>query len=66
MTTFTEHLRREYRKQFVEFIQFDKGASRSIARRAARECAAGTIAHRLPLHRKMKAYAAALKRWREA
>lgn len=62
--TFNEHLAREYRRQFSDFIQYDKGASRSIARRATREVAPGTIAYRLPLRRKIRAYARAFKHWR--
>lgn len=62
--TFNEILEREYRREFCDFIQFDRGASRSIARRAAREVAAGTIAYRLPLRRKISARLRAFKYWR--
>lgn len=62
--TFKEVLQREYRREFCDFVQYDKGASRSVARRAAREVAPGTIAYRLPLRRKITAYLRALKYWR--
>lgn len=61
--TFAEFLTREYRREFVDHIQFDKGASRSIARRAGREVPPGTILYRLPLRRKMIARARAFKYW---
>lgn len=61
---FGELLEREYRREFKDFIQFDKGASRSIARRAAKECAPGTIRYRLPLRRKLIARIRAFKIWR--
>ena len=61
---FQEILVREYRREFEDHIQFDKGASRSIARRAAGEVPHGTICGRLPMRRKVIAYLRTFKYWR--
>ena len=61
---FQEIVVREYRREFAEHVQFDKGSSRSVAMRASRECPHGTIKARLPLRRKIIAYARAFKYWR--
>ncbi len=60
---FEDYVRREFKHEFEKFLRFDRGCSRSIALRACREVAPGTIAYRLPFTRKMKAYSKALRRW---
>ncbi|WP_323012523.1 hypothetical protein [Castellaniella sp.] len=53
------HLKREFERH----IRFDKGASKSVAERAAHECPMGTIRARLPWRRKLRAYCKALRVW---
>jgi hypothetical protein len=62
--TLREVMTREYRREFADYVQFGKGASRSIARRAARECPPGTIRGRLPVRRKIMALIRTFKYWR--
>ena len=61
--TFQFVLDAQLKREFERHIRFDKGASKSVAERAARECAMGTICARLPWRRKLRAYAKASRLW---
>lgn len=63
LMTYSDHLKREYKRQFEHYLRFDKGCSRSIALRAVSEVAHGTIAYRLPMRRKIRAHFNAARRW---